>query len=110
MGQHMAFSEAVAGCAAYIKEHKENFAQQPAESCVVEDRAEHLQKIELAADRMARTTSYDEFFAELEHVHRLGVSPPERDVKLVALAHITALLKPDLLSKPADQHAAPLEP
>jgi hypothetical protein len=102
MDQQMAFSEAVAGCAAYIKEHKESFVPPPPESHVGEERAEHLRKIDLAADRMARTTSYEEFWAELKEMDRLGMSLQERDIKLVALAHIKALLRPDLPLKRAE--------
>ena len=103
MNEKVPFSEAVARCAAYIKEHKEDFVRQRAQNCADEERAAHLREIDLAADRMARTTSYEEFWTELKQTQRLGMGLLERDIKLVALAHITALLRPDLLQpRPAN--------
>ena len=56
----------------------------------LEQRAAHQGKIELCADRMAASKTYDQFEAALGEGHKLGAHPYNGDVSVAAHASLCA--------------------
>ena len=76
--------------AAYVKRYSNIFVQDGASMLTPAETVAHQKKIELCADAMAKSETYQEFEARLEELHRLGVYPPDHLVYRVAQASMMA--------------------
>jgi hypothetical protein len=74
----------------HLKRHSDVFVQNGPGMMTQEQRATRQRKIELCADRMAASKTYDQFEAALGEGHRLGAYPYNGDVTLVAHASFFA--------------------
>jgi hypothetical protein len=74
----------------HLKRHSDIFVQDGPRMMTPEQRADRQRKIELCADQMGASRTYDQFEAALVEGHRLGAYPYNRDVSLVAHASLFA--------------------
>jgi hypothetical protein len=84
------FSIAVARVAEHLKRHSHTFAEDGPVHMSGEQRANHIRKIELCAERIAATRTYVEFETTLGEAHKLGAYPYNHDVSAVAFASLGA--------------------
>ena len=74
----------------YVRRHSNIFARDGAKMLTAAESVSRQREIELCADTMEKSATYQEFEAALHELHHLGMFPPNELVYRVAQASLMA--------------------